>query len=77
MVSVGRRILRGLWQVGSHDGSVETTLCHLLQIDEDAWVALIETDALRKEHRCVAMGVEGQDTVVQLMGLTITLRLFD
>ena len=77
IICIGRGILGRLRQIGSHDGRVETTLGHLLQIDEDTWIALIESDALWEEHRGVAMGVERQNTIVQLMGLTIILCLFD
>ena len=46
-----------------------------MQIDEDTRVALVEVDALRKEHRRVAVGVEGKDAIVEPMGLTIVLSL--
>ena len=65
------RIVGGLWEVGHHDGSVLTTLCHLVEIDEDARITLFEVDALREKHRGVAVGVEGEDAVVKLMCLAI------
>ena len=71
IVGKGLGLFCGLGQVGHHDGRIETPLRHLVQIGEDTRVALDEADALGKEHRGVAMGVEGEDAVVQLMGLTI------
>ena len=61
----------GLWQISHHDRGILTTLGHLLQINEDLRITLVEMDALGKEHRGVAMGVERQDTVVRMMGLAI------
>ncbi len=58
----------GLWQVGHHDHGVLPALGHLVQVVEYAVVALLETHALREEHRGVAMGVEGEDALVQLLG---------
>ena len=62
-------VLRGLWEVGDHDGGILTTFVHLMEIDEDAHVALLDAYALGEEHRGVAVGVEGKHTVVELLGL--------
>lgn len=53
-----------LWQIGHHDGSIEHALCHLMQVYKDATIACGEVDALRKEHGCVAVGVEGDGVVM-------------
>ena len=65
----------GLWQVSYHDGCILTTFCHLMEVNEDAWVALLEVDTLREEHGCVAVSIERQHTIVHLMGLAIGLSL--
>ena len=48
-----------LWQISHHDGSVLTALGHLMEVDEDARITMVELYVLREEHRRVAMGVEG------------------
>ena len=48
-----------------------------MQVDEDALVAAAEVYPLREEHRCVAMGVEGQYATVHVAGLTVVGRLTD
>ena len=53
-----------LRQIGRHNDSVHPALGHLVQIDENPLVALFEMDALREEHRRVAMGIERQDAMV-------------
>ena len=52
-------------------------LGHLVQIDEDAWVALVEAYALVEEHRGVAVGVERDDAVVYVLGCTELSCLID
>ena len=69
MIGILSGILRGLGEVGNHDGGVLTSFVHLMEIDEDARVALIDAHALGEEHRRVAVGVEGEHTVVDLLGL--------
>ena len=61
----------GLGQVGHHDGGVLTALGHLMEIDEDLGVALVEVDAFGEKHGGVAVGVEGEHTVVDTVGLPI------
>ena len=39
-----------------------------MQVDEDARVALLEMNTLREEHRCVAVRIQGKDSVVQSFG---------
>ena len=53
-----------LRQVGYHDSGILPALRHLVQVDENARVTLLKVNTLREEHRCVAMGVERQHTVV-------------
>ena len=62
-------------QSGRIDCSVQSSLRHLMQVHEYSRVPLVEVDALWKQHRCVAVGVKGQDAVVQLVGLTVGLCL--
>lgn len=47
-----------LRQVSHHGGSILMSIGHLVQIHEDAGVAMIELHALREEHRSIAMGIE-------------------
>ena len=75
MIGIGSRILRRLWQISHHDRSIEAAFGHLGQINENARVALIETDTLREEHGRVAMGVEGENTVVHTMGIPVARSL--
>ena len=75
IISISRGVLRRLWQIGHHDRSIEPALSHLRQIDENTWVALVESDALWEEYGCVAVGVESDHTVVNTMGLPIALSL--
>ena len=42
-----------------------------MEIDEDLRVAVVEMDILREEHRCVAMGVEGEYPMMGVDGLSI------
>ena len=72
-----RDLRHGLRQVSHHDRSILAPLGHLMEIDEDLRVAMVETDFLREEHRGVAVGVERQHTVVHAMGLTVTPGLSD
>ena len=74
-VSIGFGLLGRLGQIGHHDCSVQSSLRHLMQVHEYSRVPLVEVDALWKQHRCVAVGVKGQDPVVQLVGLTVGLCL--
>ena len=73
-----REFLVGLWlrQIGRHRNAVQTPVGHLVQIDEDARVALLEMDALREEHRRVAMGVERQNFFMYLFGFVIVTCFF-
>ena len=59
----------GLWQVGDHEDGIEAAFGHLVQIDEDAGVALFEVDALWEEHGGINVGVDGEDVAVQGFGL--------
>ena len=67
----------GLRQVGHHDGGIEASLGHLMEVDAGLGVALTEVDTLVKEHGRVAMGVEGQDVVMQVLCIAIVLGLVD
>ncbi len=67
----------GLWQIGHHEDGIQTTFRHLVQVYEDAWVALMEVDALRKEHRGVDMCVDGENLLVQLSGTTVDISLLN
>ena len=58
----------GLRQVGHHRGGILMAVGHLVQVHKNARVAMVELHALREEHRCVAMGVEGKYAPVQLLG---------
>ena len=60
-----------LGEVGHHDGGVLVSLGHFVQVDEDAWVAVVELDVLREKHRRVAVGVEGQRAAVHVAGLAV------
>ena len=42
-----------------------------MEIDEDLGVALVEVDAFGEKHGGVAVGVEGEHTVVDTVGLAI------
>ena len=61
----------GLRQVGHHDGSIEPAFGHLVQVDEDAVVAVGKVDVLREEHWRVAVGVKGEHMVVDLLCMAI------
>ena len=43
--------------------------CHLVQIHFYARVAIQEVHSLMKEHRCVAMGVNGYDSLMQCLSM--------
>ena len=58
----------GLGQVGGHDHSILSAFGHLVQIDKDAFIALLEVYALREEHRRVAVGIKSDDAAMQLLG---------
>ena len=64
-----------LRQVAHHDGSVLTAFGHLMKIDQDLRVTMVEVNTLREEHRGVAMGVECQHAVMRMTSLTITASL--
>ena len=66
-----------LWQVGHHDGGVEPSLGHLMQVNEQTVVTGGEVDALGEEHGGVAMGIEGEHTAVQVFHLSECLCLTD
>ena len=70
-VGKGSGMVGGLRQVGYHDGSILTPFGHLLQVDENLGVALVEVDAFGEEHGGVAVGVEGEYTVVDTVGGTV------
>ena len=74
-ISKGRRILGWLGQISYHDGSILTTFGHLVQIYKNLGVALLKVYALRKEHWCIAMGIECKHTIVSGMSFTKTLGL--
>ena len=59
----------GLRQIGGHNDSVLPSVGHLVEVVENAIVALPKLHTLRKEHRRVAMGVEGQRALMHLLGL--------
>ena len=69
LIGIFRGVLRGLGEVGDHDGGILTAFVHLMEIDEDALVALLDAHALGEEHRGVAVGVEGEHTVMELLCL--------
>ena len=77
VVSILLGMVGRLWQVGHHDGRVLMSLCHLMQVDQYLRVAVGELDVLVKEHRCVAMGVEGQYVLMHLAHLAILCSLLD
>ena len=66
-----RELLAELWlrQVGGHDYGVVPSLGHLVQVVEYSRVTLVESHALREEHRGIAMRVEGEYALVQLLCL--------
>ena len=45
------------------------TFGHLVEIYQYLLVATAEIYALREEHRCVAMRIEGDDALMELAGL--------
>lgn len=57
-----------LFQVGYHDGGIQSAFSHLVQVDLQLGVAGGEVDALVKEHGSVAVRVEGKDAVVDAFG---------
>ena len=67
MISVCSGVLRGLREVGHHDRCVLAPFVHLMEINEDARVALPNLHTFVEEHRGVAMRVEGEHAVVGLM----------
>ena len=56
----------GLRQIGHHGDGLLAPFLHLVHIDQDAGIALLEMDALMEEHRGVAMGVERDNAAVQV-----------
>ena len=58
-----------LRQVSHHNRGILTSLCHLMQVNEDTWVASGEVHILREEHRRVAMGVERQGVMMHTLHL--------
>ena len=50
-----------LWQVCRHSDSLLTSVSHLVQVNEYAWITTVKTNVLWEEHWCVAMGVEGDN----------------
>ena len=59
IVGILLRMVGRLGQVGYHDGSVLMAFGHLMHVDQNLRVAVGELDVLVKEHRCIAMGIEG------------------
>ena len=57
-----------LWQVSYHRGSILMTIGHLMEINQDAGIAMIKLDALREEHWSITMGIERKDALMQLLG---------
>ena len=66
-----------LGQVSHHDDGVLMAVRHLVQVVEDAWIAVVELNTLREKHRCVAMGVEGEGTVMECLGFGEVLSFLD
>ena len=60
--------LAWLGQVAHHEHRILTAFGHLVQVYEDAWVALLEVYALMEEHRCVDVGVDSEHLRVQKLG---------
>ena len=54
-----------LRQIGNHGHCVVPSVGHFVQIIENSRVSLLEMNALGKEHRRVAMAIEGQDMAVE------------
>ena len=54
-----------LRQIGNHGHCVVPSVGHFVQIIEDSRVSLLEMNALGKEHRRVAMAIEGQDMAME------------
>jgi len=60
-----------LGDIGDHDGGIQAALGHLVEIDEDARVTLVEVDVLVEEHGCVTVAVEGEDAAVDAACLAV------
>ena len=60
-----------LWQISHHGDSVLMTFRHLVQVDKDARVAMVELHTLWKEHRSVAMRVQGEYAIVDGFSLVV------
>ena len=54
-----------LWQISHHSYSIRTSIAHLMQVVAYARVAMVEINISRKEHRCVAMRVDGKVATVK------------
>ena len=67
--AVGRAL--ALRNVGDHDAGIQSSFGHLVQVNKDARVALVEVDVLVEKHRRVAMAVQREDTAVQAASLSI------
>ena len=67
-----------LWlrQISHHRSGILTPISHLVKINEDARVAMIKVNSLREEHRCIAMGVECENFIMQLLSNTKLTCLF-
>ena len=57
-----------LWQISHHGGGILAPFGHLMQVYEYAWVALVEPNVKREEHRRIAMGVERKHFGVHALG---------
>ena len=64
-VFVGQSLL---FQVGYHDRSIQAAFRHLVQVYQYLWIPTGKVDVLVEEHRGIAMRIEGQDAVMQLLG---------
>src|SRR5574344_168995 len=63
--------LLGLRQISHHDSGILTTIGHLVQIHKQLRVTAVEAHIVGKEHRCVAVGVECENTIVHITCGTI------
>ena len=64
-----------LWQVAHHDGGILTTFRHLMEIDQNLRITMVEMNSLREEHRGIAMGIEREHTLMGMTSLTIAAGL--
>ncbi len=67
----------GLGQIGGHGHGILPAIGHLMQVYEYSVVTMVEVYALWKEHGRVAMSVEGEHAVMQLLGYIEVVGLVD